>query len=81
MLLQSPGGLGFGMPYEKPGLGTEAAVVVAAARGRGWGSGQGGGWALIYLYPGKERQPGGRASWGKQHPMVQSPVQAVSLKP
>lgn len=81
MLLQSPGGLGFGMPYEKPGLGTEAVVVVAAARGRGWGSGQGGGWALIYLYPGKERQPGDRASWGKQHPMVQSPVQAVSLKP
>lgn len=35
MLLQSPGGLGFGMLYEKPGLGTKAAVVVAAREGGG----------------------------------------------
>lgn len=39
--LQSPGGLGFGMPYEKPGLGTEAAVAVAVAVRRG-GGGMGG---------------------------------------
>lgn len=44
------------------------------------GPGEGAGGGLYLLILGKERQPGDRASWGKQHPMVQSCAQAVSLR-
>lgn len=39
-------------------------------RSQAWGRGE----SFIYLYLGKEKPPGDRASWGKQHPVVQSCV-------